>query len=333
MTFVLGFWGLHVEAEKQYTQEVDTSFRVSMASFGKKVSGNERSSVIAVVDGKEYVLCNLIPNKIEQQPLDVIFSMGEEITLYVTGKNEVFLTGNYIPDADGDDEEDDEDDEEIDSDELDMDSDEELDSEEEAKLLKLIAQDDEDIEYSDEDEEEEEEEEKPVPVKKVKEVANTKRKAEEVPVQTSKEKKNKKEKKEKKENTAASEPAVKKEEDKKSKATKSNRKELSNGLIIEDVETGTGPKATKGKRLAMRYIGRLMNGKVFDQNTKGKPFNFKLGKGEVIKGWDQGIDGMQLNGKRRLTIPPKLAYGARGAPPDIPANATLQFDIQLVGIN
>ncbi|RKP22658.1 hypothetical protein SYNPS1DRAFT_19784, partial [Syncephalis pseudoplumigaleata] len=79
--------------------------------------------------------------------------------------------------------------------------------------------------------------------------------------------------------------------------------------------------------LSMRYIGRLMNGKVFDQNTKGKPFNFKLGKGEVIKGWDMGIEGMMLNGKRRLTIPAKLAYGSRGAPPDIPPNATLQFDV------
>ncbi|RKP22672.1 FKBP-type peptidylprolyl isomerase, partial [Syncephalis pseudoplumigaleata] len=104
-------------------------------------------------------------------------------------------------------------------------------------------------------------------------------------------------------------------------------KELPNGLIIEDIDAGNGPKATKGKRLSMRYIGRLMNGKVFDQNTKGKPFNFKLGKGEVIKGWDMGIEGMMLNGKRRLTIPAKLAYGSRGAPPDIPPNATLQFDV------
>lgn len=82
----------------------------------------------------------------------------------------------------------------------------------------------------------------------------------------------------------------------------------------------------------MRYVGRLQNGKQFDANTKGKPFAFKLGKGEVIGGWDEGLKGMQVGGERRLTIPPKMGYGARGAPPDIPGNSTLVFDVKLVEI-
>jgi FK506-binding nuclear protein len=77
----------------------------------------------------------------------------------------------------------------------------------------------------------------------------------------------------------------------------------------------------------MRYIGKLTNGKVFDKNVSGKPFNFRLGAGEVIKGWDQGIVGMKLGGERKLTIPAPLAYGKRGAPPQIPGNATLVFEV------
>lgn len=83
----------------------------------------------------------------------------------------------------------------------------------------------------------------------------------------------------------------------------------------------------------MRYIGKLAsNGKVFDSNTKGKPFYFKLGRGEVIKAWDEGVLGMQVGEERRLTCPPSTAYGSRGAPPDIPGNSTLVFDIKCVSI-
>ena len=85
-------------------------------------------------------------------------------------------------------------------------------------------------------------------------------------------------------------------------------------------------------QVSVRYIGKLMNGKVFDSNTKGSPFQFKLGKGEVIKGWDQGVQNMKVGGTRKLTIPAALAYGAKGAPPDIPRNATLQFDVKLLAV-
>lgn len=89
----------------------------------------------------------------------------------------------------------------------------------------------------------------------------------------------------------------------------------------------------------MRYVGKLMNGSIFDSNTKGKPFSFRLGKGEVIKGrssaltsgWDQGVKGMQVGGERRLVCPPALAYG-RTKLPGIPANSTLIFDVKLLEI-
>ncbi|KAJ3186323.1 peptidylprolyl isomerase fpr4 [Gaertneriomyces sp. JEL0708] len=110
------------------------------------------------------------------------------------------------------------------------------------------------------------------------------------------------------------------------------KKTLKNGLVIEDVTVGTGPKAKRGKPVAVRYIGRLSNGKIFDQNIKGSPFTFRLGAGEVIKGWDLGVDGMAVGGARKLTIPAALAYGSRGAPPDIPPNATLTFEVKLLEV-
>ncbi|USW56048.1 Putative FKBP-type peptidyl-prolyl cis-trans isomerase domain, Nucleoplasmin-like protein [Septoria linicola] len=106
------------------------------------------------------------------------------------------------------------------------------------------------------------------------------------------------------------------------------------GVKIDDRKVGSGPAAKSGDRVGMRYIGKLeKDGKVFDSNKKGKPFSFKLGSGEVIKGWDIGIAGMAAGGERRITIPANLAYGSRGAPPSIPGNATLIFDVKLLEIN
>jgi FK506-binding nuclear protein len=102
-------------------------------------------------------------------------------------------------------------------------------------------------------------------------------------------------------------------------------KRVVQGVTIEDKKIGTGPVAKKGAKLGMRYIGKLKNGNVFDKNTKGKPFTFRLGKGEVIKGWDVALVGMQVGGERRITIPANMAYGSK-ALPGIPANSELSFD-------
>lgn len=104
------------------------------------------------------------------------------------------------------------------------------------------------------------------------------------------------------------------------------------GVQVEELEVGTGAPAEQGKKVRVFYVGKLKStGKVFDASTK-TPFSFKLGKGEVIRGWDIGVSGMRVGGRRRLTIPPEKAYGKSGAPPAIPGNATLIFDVQLVGV-
>ena len=104
-------------------------------------------------------------------------------------------------------------------------------------------------------------------------------------------------------------------------------------LEIEDVEIGDGEEARPGLKVVVHYTGRLTDGTKFDSShDRVRPFEFILGAGQVIDGWDQGIDGMKVGGKRKLTIPPRLGYGRRGAPPAIPGNATLVFDVELVGI-
>ncbi|HEX6505311.1 MAG TPA: FKBP-type peptidyl-prolyl cis-trans isomerase [Terriglobales bacterium] len=105
------------------------------------------------------------------------------------------------------------------------------------------------------------------------------------------------------------------------------------GLTYWDIKEGTGPVATPGHTVKVDYTGWLTNGKKFDSSVgSGKPFDFKLGASEVIKGWDEGVAGMKVGGKRQLKIPPDLAYGANGYPPVIPANSTLIFDVTLRGV-
>jgi FKBP-type peptidyl-prolyl cis-trans isomerase len=104
-------------------------------------------------------------------------------------------------------------------------------------------------------------------------------------------------------------------------------------LKSEDLEVGTGDEAKTGKTVSVHYTGTLTNGSKFDSSLdRGKPFEFQLGAGRVIKGWDQGVVGMKVGGKRKLTIPSDLAYGTRGFPPVIPPNSTLVFEIELLGV-
>ena len=104
-------------------------------------------------------------------------------------------------------------------------------------------------------------------------------------------------------------------------------------LEIEDLAVGDGPVAAHGHQVSVHYTGWLTNGDKFDSSVdRGKPFGFELGRGQVIKGWDEGVAGMAVGGKRKLTIPPDMAYGARGFPPVIPANSTLVFEVELLGL-
>ena len=103
------------------------------------------------------------------------------------------------------------------------------------------------------------------------------------------------------------------------------------GMKICDTVVGKGHATPrKGTKVTVHYTGKLTNGKQFDSSVGKSPFVFTYGGGEVIKGWDMGLEGMKIGGTRELELPPEMGYGARGAPPDIPSNATLRFTIQML---
>lgn len=104
------------------------------------------------------------------------------------------------------------------------------------------------------------------------------------------------------------------------------------GLQYWDIKSGTGPVAQSGQHVKVDYTGWLTNGKKFDSSVGGQPFEFMLGANQVIKGWDEGVAGMKVGGKRQLRIPPDLAYGPAGHPPQIQENSTLIFDVELLAV-
>lgn len=105
------------------------------------------------------------------------------------------------------------------------------------------------------------------------------------------------------------------------------------GLQYEDIKVGTGAAPQTGQTAVVHYTGTLADGKVFDSSkTRGQPFTFALGRGQVIKGWDEGVATMKVGGTRKLVIPPDLAYGAAGAGGVIPPNATLTFEVELLEV-
>ncbi|EJD03152.1 FKBP-like protein [Fomitiporia mediterranea MF3/22] len=311
------------------------------------------------------VLCSLIPGQIEQSSVDLVINEDDEVDFEIVGKNAIYLSGNYIsmrleqsPQLTGfsanessefySDEEtydlrDVSSDVEMDAselDELEEDSEEEdshrfeeiKDDAEEAKAVvsgKKRPREPDVAESAIDGETKLSKKQQKKLNKKLKaeggeavpngEVSAEKKPEEKKPVEKTEEKKGKEKKKEKKEGEKA---APKKP---------GELKELPNGLKVKDAKTGTGKAAKKGDMISMRYIGKFTNGKVFDQNTQGKPFTFKLGAGEVIKGWDEGIAGMQAGGERLLIVPPNLGYGARKID-GIPANSTLRFECKLLEI-
>ena len=108
---------------------------------------------------------------------------------------------------------------------------------------------------------------------------------------------------------------------------------MQDGLKYTDEQVGTGAVATPGKTAVVHYTGWLLDGTKFDSSLdRNQPFSFPIGAGQVIKGWDEGVAGMKVGGKRLLIVPPALGYGARGAGNVIPPNATLKFEVQLLDV-
>lgn len=106
------------------------------------------------------------------------------------------------------------------------------------------------------------------------------------------------------------------------------------GLKYEDLNVGDGTQAERGNRVSVHYTGWLTDGTKFDSSLdRGQPFQFRLGEGQVIRGWDEGVAGMRVGGKRKLTIPPNLGYGEGGAGAVIPPNATLVFEVELLSVD
>nr|CAD7605726.1 unnamed protein product [Timema genevievae] len=111
-------------------------------------------------------------------------------------------------------------------------------------------------------------------------------------------------------------------------------KTLEGGVVVEELKVGTGQTAKQGNLISVYYTGRLkQNNKQFDSVTKGPGFKFKLGRNEVIRGWDIALAGMKVGGKRKVVIPPPLAYGTKGSPPVIPPNSALVFEVELLSLN
>ncbi|KAK5990886.1 FK506-binding protein 4 [Cladobotryum mycophilum] len=303
-------------------------------------------------DLENFVLCTLDTEKHYQQTLDITVNQGEKVFFVVSGTHSVYLTGNYIMDDDEEDEDDeDEDDYDLSPEELDYAMGEEASDDESDEL------DDVDNPRVTEVESDEEEAPKLVPTETKK--GKNKRSAEEVEglddliakAADSKDaklsKKQQKKLKNNKGEAVAAEEAKKDSKktvqfaknleqgptgstEKAKQATKASVKVVQ-GVTVDDRTIGKGRTAKNGDTVGVRYIGKLQNGQQFDANKKGKPFSFKVGKGQVIKGWDVGIAGMAIGGERRLTIPAHLAYGSKSLP-GIPANSQLTFDIKLLEI-
>ncbi|KAG7437876.1 FK506-binding protein 4 [Fusarium oxysporum f. sp. raphani] len=276
-------------------------------------------------DLENFVICTLDTERNYQQPLDITVNHGEKVFFVVTGTHTIYLTGNYIMDDDEDEDDEDEDDYDLSPDELEYalegeesDESDELDGVQDPRgknkraaeeategLDELISKDDAKLSKKQQ--------------KKLKnnkgEAVATEEKKDARKVQFAK--------------NLEQGPTGSAEKAKQGKATTGVK--VVQGVTIDDRTIGNGRTVKNGDTVGVRYIGKLQNGKQFDANKKGKPFSFKAGKGQVIKGWDIGVIGMAIGGERRLTIPAHLAYGSRGLP-GIPANSTLIFDVKLLEI-
>ncbi|KAG6903009.1 hypothetical protein C0995_007442 [Termitomyces sp. Mi166 len=345
MALAIGIWSLKLTPGKVETFQPPADLKITNVALGdalKDASGRTTVKLTFEPSGGFHgededeeipkpvttVLCSLKPDTLEQTTIDLILQEDETYKFELVGKNTVYLTGNYIEQA-------------VNNPPFDDDDDSDLGSEEDAYDLREVSSDVEmhpdDLDGLESDASRfEEVEEAPKGLKRARE-------ADEEPEKPSKAEKKKKQKtetvqatdvtpegKKKKEKEASKEKETPKDKEQASKS-KATEKEIAGGIKILDAKIGSGPLAKKGNTVRVRYIGKLTSGKIFDKNVKGKPFTFQLGKGEVIKGWDEGVVGMQVGGERKLTIPPAMGYGSQ-AVENIPKNSTLIFEVKLLEI-
>ncbi|KAL7628677.1 peptidylprolyl isomerase fpr3 [Parahypoxylon ruwenzoriense] len=320
---------------------------------------DEDESIASSLDIEELVVCTLDTERNYQQPLDITIGPDEEVFFVVKGTHTIHLTGNYVIDTDEDASSDEEDEDEdygmegIDEYESDGSEIDELDDIQDPRITEIDT---------------DEEEEAPKLVAAQTKKGKNKRLAEDeveglddliAKAGAAQEAKLSKKQQKKLKNNKGEPVGVKEDVkagpakdtppkgDKKVQFAKNLEQgptgsaaaekgaalgvKVIQGVTVDDRKIGSGRAVKKGNKVEVRYIGKLQDGKVFDSNKKGKPFSFSAGKGEVIKGWDIGIQGMSVGGERRLTIPANLAYGSKSQP-GIPGNSTLIFDIKLLAI-
>jgi len=312
------FWGLEIEPGKIYTQTPTHDLQLTQVALDANPKSKERNVVQCKVNGGQFVLGTVQLAGTEQFQVNLLFDKGLPVDFTVSGKSSVHLTGYYL-----------------------------VDDEFLQNLNELP---------------------KPVVIheqkKEVSEVVIKKMKTESASlppkVQPEEAKKSLSQPAQRVEsaktpirtpakrvlddtaeistpdaalNTTSPAPKTPKTPQnasakKKQPESPANERRLPNGLTIEDVMVGIGKEAQVGHKVTVHYDGKLVpSNQRFD---KGRNFSFRLGTEQVIKGWDLGVKGMKVGGKRVLTIPPSLAYGKRGSPPDIPPNSTLRFDVELV---
>jgi len=332
---VRSFWAVELVPNKEYTTTVPIDLHITQAVIPASGSDKSSRSVVSIKfeededdksKEKAIAIASLRLDTHDSQSLDVVVDEGSTVTFTVTGKNPVHLSGYYVPDNSDDDNEglygDDGSDEEIDSDEIgsEDDMDELDDSADEEKINAALAQ-----------------------LKRKQGAQNggsdaKKAKVEkaEAPQQPKQEKKGQQQQQQQKKADAPQQQKQQQQEKKpqqqQQQKSPNQTKVLPNGLQMITKVEGSGAEATKGRKVSVKYVGKLTkNGKVFDASTN-KPFTFTLGAREVITGWDLGVAGMKVGEKRTLVIPSELAYGKEGAGRDIPPNSSLTFDVELVNV-
>eukprot|EP00026_Physarum_polycephalum_P012433 Phypoly_transcript_12741.p1 GENE.Phypoly_transcript_12741~~Phypoly_transcript_12741.p1 ORF type:complete len:353 (+),score=95.75 Phypoly_transcript_12741:79-1059(+) len=311
------FWAIELVPGKEYNTVLPFDLHITSAVLPFSAKDTGRSVVTLTFADEKDKTFSIVSLDLAHasQTLKVVLDEESDVTFSVHGKNPVHLSGYYTNEnpediyGDGDSEIDSD---EVGDDELEgLDSDDSVDEDiDEATMAKVVAMQNQQKRKALSNGEESNKKPK----------TNTPQQQQQNKPNQNKATPNKPQQQEKKPQTPQQQQ-------------KPQQKELQNGLKYTVIQEGTGAIAAKGKKVGVKYVGKLTkNNKVFDA-SKNKPFVFNLGRSEVIKGWDLGVAGMKVGEKRVLVIPPELGYGREGAGREIPPNSSLTFEVELVHVN